>query len=143
MLNFAAIMGRLTSDPELKHTPSSVSVSSFTLAVERSYKTGGEKQTDFINVVAWRNTAEFVCKYFSKGQMMIVEGPIQTRTYEDKSGGKRKAVEIVAGNVNFGEAKRSDSSQSDIPAANKPAPADGGGSFDEFEELPVDDDLPF
>ena len=97
MLNVAVVMGRLVADPELRHTPSDVAVTSFTLAVDRSYvKSGTERQADFIDVVAWRSTADFVCKYFRKGQMMAVHGSIQTRTYTDKDGNKRKATEIVA-----------------------------------------------
>ena len=106
---------------------------SFTLAVERSYKTGEERQTDFIDVTAWRSTAEFIEKYFSKGQMMVVQGMLQTRNYEDKNGNKRKAVEIVAGNVFFGEAKRSEQSApattytSPAPDENVPFPGDPTG----------------
>ena len=149
MLNVSIVMGRLVADPELRHTPSDIAVTSFTLAVDRSYvKSGENRQTDFIDIVAWRNTAEFVAKYFKKGQMMIVEGTLQTRTYEDKNGSKRKAVEIVASNVNFGEAKRSDSQQggythTQAPVVSEPAPAYASGSSDDFEELPLDDDLPF
>ena len=110
MLNVAVVMGRLVADPELRHTPSDVAVTSFTLAVDRSYvKSGTERQADFIDVVAWRSTADFVCKYFRKGQMMAVHGSIQTRTYTDKDGNKRKATEIVANDVNFADSKRSDS----------------------------------
>ena len=102
MLNVAAIVGRLAADPELRHTASGVAVTSFTLAVSRNYsRQGEERQTDWIDVVAWRNTAEFVCKYFTKGQMMAVTGSIQTRSYEDRSGNKRKAVEIQANDVSF------------------------------------------
>ena len=102
MLNVAVVMGRLVADPELRHTPSDVAVTSFTLAVDRSYvKSGTERQADFIDVVAWRSTADFVCKYFRKGQMMAVHGSIQTRTYTDKDGNKRKATEIVANDVNL------------------------------------------
>ncbi|HAH78373.1 MAG TPA: single-stranded DNA-binding protein, partial [Ruminococcaceae bacterium] len=110
MLNVAVIMGRFVADPELRHTSSGISVTSFTLAVDRSYvKAGAERQTDFIDVVAWRNTAEFVCKYFRKGQLAAVQGSIQTRTYTDRSGIKRKAFEIVADNVHFAEPKRDSS----------------------------------
>lgn len=102
MLNVVALLGRLTADPELRRTPSGVSVTTFTVAVNRSYvKQGGERQTDFIDVVAWRNTAEFISKYFRKGQMIAVQGSIQTRSYEDKQGNKRKAVEIVAKEASF------------------------------------------
>lgn len=107
MLNVAIIMGRLTADPELRHTPSDVAVTSFTLAVDRAYvKTGTERQTDFIDVVAWRNAAEFVCRYFRKGQLMAVHGSIQTRSYTDKDGNKRKAFEIVADDINFAGTKK-------------------------------------
>lgn len=110
MLNVAAIMGRLVADPELRHTPNDIAVTTFTLAVDRSYsRAGTERQTDFIDVVAWRQTAEFVCKYFSKGRMMAVTGSIQTRNYEDKQGNKRKAFEIVANDVSFADSKRDSS----------------------------------
>ena len=102
MLNCAVIMGRLVADPELRTTGSGISVTSFTVAVDRSYqKAGTERQTDFIDVVAWRQTAEFVSRYFHKGSMIAVQGSIQARSYEDKQGIKRKAVEIVADNVSF------------------------------------------
>ncbi len=154
MLNIAAIMGRLTADPELKSTQSGVSVVSFTLAVDRSYaKAGTERQTDFINVVAWRSTAEFICRYFTKGQMMAVSGSIQTRNYEDKQGNKRTAFEIVASDVSFTGSKResggSGSYEDSAPAVSKPAafsdpaPAYSSGSNEDFEEILGDDDLPF
>lgn len=149
MLNVAVIMGRLTADPELRHTPSDIAVTTFTLAVDRGYvKAGAEKQTDFIDVVAWRNTADFVCKYFQKGRMMAVHGSIQTRTYTDKDGNKRKAFEIVATDVNFADSKRDGAPSNDYgtppPAAfNAPAPAYSSGSNEDFEEILGDDDLPF
>ena len=102
MLNCAIIMGRLTADPELRTTGNGISVTSFSVAVDRNYqRQGQERQTDFINVVAWRQTAEFVSRYFRKGQMIAVQGSIQTRNYEDRNGNKRTAVEIVADNVSF------------------------------------------
>ena len=101
MLNCAIIMGRLTADPELRKTPSDVSVTSFTVAVDRKYNSGEEKIADFINVVAWRGSADFVCKYFKKGQMIAIQGAIQTRSYDDKDGNKRWATEIIADNVSF------------------------------------------
>lgn len=101
MLNCAIIMGRLTADPELKKTPSDVSVTSFTVAVDRKYNKDEEKVADFINVVAWRGSADFVCKYFKKGQMIAVQGEIQTRNYDDKDGIKRWVTEIIADNVSF------------------------------------------
>ncbi len=150
MLNVAVIMGRLVADPELRHTPNDIAVTTFTLAVDRGYvKAGAEKQTDFIDVVAWRNTAEFVCKYFQKGRMMAVHGSIQTRTYTDKEGNKRKAFEIVATDVNFADSKRDSSSGNDFtpqpstPAFSEPASAYSSGSNEDFEEIQGDDDLPF
>ena len=159
MLNVAAIVGRLSADPELRHTASGVAVTSFTLAVDRSYaKAGTERQTDWIDVVAWRSTAEFICKYFTKGQMMAVTGSIQTRSYEDRSGNKRKAVEIQANDVSFVGSKRDNPSGGDYgqaytrpsspepqqPAAfSGPAPAYSSGSSEDFEEILGDDDLPF
>ncbi len=153
MLNVAAIMGRLTADPELKNTQSGVSVCSFTLAVDRSYaKAGTERQTDFINVVAWRSTAEFVCRYFTKGQMMAVTGSIQTRNYEDKQGNKRTAFEIVANDISFTGSKRESGGAAGSfdnapavqkPAFSEPAPAYSSGSNEDFEEILGDDDLPF
>lgn len=154
MLNVAVIMGRLVAEPELRHTPNGVAVTSFTLAVDRSYvKSGTERQADFIDFVAWRNTAEFICKYFRKGQMMAVQGSIQTRTYQDNNGNKRKAVEIVADNVSFADSKRDSGNASTSnfggesyqkPAVfNEPAPAYSSGSSVDFEEIVGDDDLPF
>lgn len=102
MLNTAILMGRLTADPELKKTPAGVSITTFVVAVNRSYvPKGQERQADFIDVVAWRSTAEFITKYFRKGQMIAVQGSIQTRSYEDKQGNKRKAVEIVVDKADF------------------------------------------
>lgn len=155
MLNVAVIMGRLTADPELRHTASGTAVTSFTVAVDRSYaKAGTERQTDFIDVVAWRQTAEFVCKYFAKGSMIAVNGSIQTRTYEDRNGNKRKAVEIQANEVSFTGSKRESGGeysqprqyaapQSQPAAFSEPAPAYSSGSSEDFEEILGDDDLPF
>ena len=153
MLNVAVLMGRLVADPELRHTANDVSVTSFTVAVDRSYvKAGADRQADFIDVVAWRNTADFVCKYFRKGQLIAVQGSIQTRTYTDKDGNKRKAVEIVADNVHFAEPKRDNSQGASMggayhsrpePAVQQPAPDYTSGNADDFEEIPTDDDLPF
>ena len=108
-MNQIAIMGRLTRDPELRQTPNGVAVASFSLAVNRSYtpKDGGERQTDFIDVVAWRSTAEFVSKYFTKGQMAAVTGRLQIRDWTDKDDNKRRSAEVVADNVFFTESKKS------------------------------------
>lgn len=120
MLNSSVIMGRLTATPELKQTQSGIAVTTFTVAVQRSFAdANGERQTDFINVVAWRKTAEFVCKYFQKGQMIALQGSIQTRKYEDKDGNKRTAVEIVANDVSFcGEKKESTNAFADADDDN-------------------------
>lgn len=141
MLNVIALMGRLTKDPELRTTQSGVSVTAFTLAVDRSYvKQGEERQADFIDCIAWRSTAEFVCKYFRKGQLIAVQGSIQTRTYTDRDGNKRKAVEVVADHVHFAEPKREESNKNTYPARGNPDVEPSG----DFEEIPVsDDDLPF
>ncbi len=109
MLNHIVLMGRLTRDPELRRTQSSIPVVSFTLAVDRDYSSrdGGERQTDFIDIVAWRNTAEFVSKYFAKGSMAVVSGRLQIRDWTDRDGGKRRSAEVVADNVYFGDSKKS------------------------------------
>lgn len=107
MLNKIILMGRLTRDPELRHTGSGTPVASFTIAVDRDFKSqGGEKETDFIDIVAWRTTAEFVCKYFTKGRMAVVEGRLQIRDWTDKDGGKRRSAEVIAENVYFGDSKK-------------------------------------
>jgi single-strand DNA-binding protein len=134
MINNAVIMGRLTKDPELKTTANGISVTTFTIAVDRKFnKQGEEKQADFIDIVVWRGTADFVCKYFRKGSMIAVQGYIQTRMYEDKGGKKCKAVEIVADEVSFCGDKKSDTRH---PADVAP-PAD-----EDYRDIP-DDDLPF
>ena len=106
-LNRIIIMGRLTRDPELRRTQSGTSVTSFSLAVDRDFKSqSGEKETDFIDIVAWRNTAEFVCNYFTKGRMAVVEGRLQIRDWTDRDGGKRRSAEVVADNVYFADSRR-------------------------------------
>lgn len=107
MLNRIIIMGRLTRDPELRHTQSGTAVASFSLAVDRDFKNqNGEKETDFIDVVAWRNSAEFVSRYFAKGRMAVVEGRLQIRPWQDRDGNKRRSAEVVADNVYFGDSKK-------------------------------------
>lgn len=115
MLNRIILMGRLTHDPELRRTQSDTPVCSFSLAVDRDYKRDGEKETDFIDIVAWRSTADFVSKYFTKGRMAVVEGRLQIRDWTDKEGGKRRNAEVIADNVYFGDPKPKDSG-SDVPA---------------------------
>ncbi len=108
MFNLVVLTGRLTADPELKKTQSDVSVTNFSIAVQRAYKSGEEAVTDFINIVAWRSTAEFICRYFKKGKMIGIEGSIQTRKWVDNDGNNRTAFEVVANNVQFVETKRED-----------------------------------
>ena len=130
MLNHITIMGRLTRDPEMRSTQSGVAVASFTLAVDRDFggKDGGEKQTDFIDCVALRQTAEFVSKYFQKGSMAVVSGRLQIRDWTDREGGKRRSAEVVVDNIYFGESKRREggerSGQSEESASFTPAPSD-------------------
>ena len=137
MFNLVVLTGRLTADPELKTTPNGITVTTFSIAVSRNYGSGEDRQTDFINIVAGRKTAEFITKYFKKGSMIGIEGSIQTRRYQDKNGNNRTIFEVVANNVQFVESKRDS------------APAVEGASFsnadvDEFSEIGGgDDDLPF
>ena len=141
MLNHITLMGRLTRDPELRRTGSGTAVTSFTLAVDREFKDkdSGERQTDFIDVVAWRTTAEYVCKYFSKGRMAVVEGRLQIRDWTDKDGGKRKSAEILANSVYFGDSKQ-DNQKS---ASNTSAKNGVDVSASDFAELEDDGTLPF
>ena len=148
MLNTVALMGRLTADPELRHTPNSIAVTTFTIAVNRSYvKQGAERQTDFIDVVAWRNTAEFICRYFKKGQMMAVQGSIQTRTYIDKEGRNRKVFEILADNVYFTESKSVSGNSYEARSFEQPTEdyevTYAAGDDEEFTVISDNDDLPF
>ena len=142
MLNKIIIMGRLTRDPELRRTGSGTAVTSFSLASDRDFKgQNGEKETDFIDVVAWRATAEFVAKYFTKGRMAVVEGRLQMRDWADKDGNKRRSAEVVADNVYFGDSKRDDSGGYSAPGYGAPAPVDAHSDFAEIGE--EDGELPF
>ena len=138
MLNHITIMGRLTRDPELRRTGSGVAVTSFSVAVDRDFsgRDGGEKETDFIDCVAWRNTGEFVSKYFTKGSMIVVSGRLQIRSWTDKDGNKRRTAEVVADNVYFGESKRNDGGNSGYGAA--PA-APSYGSYSAPASSPASD----
>ena len=140
MLNHITIMGRLTRDPELRRTGSGIAVASFTVAVDRDFggRDGGEKETDFIDCVAWRQTGEFVSKYFTKGRMAVVSGRLQIRNWTDKEGNKRRTAEVVADNVYFGDSRRDGDSGSSFgnsyPGSNTgysnaPAPAYGGSNY--------------
>ena len=115
MLNHIVLMGRLTRDPELRYTQSQIPVASFRLAVDRDFggRDGGERQTDFIDIVAWRSTAEFVSKYFTKGSMAVVTGRLQIRDWTDRDGGKRRSAEVVVDNMYFGESRRRDGDSGD------------------------------
>lgn len=143
MFNLVVLTGRLTADPELKTTNTGISVTSFSIAVNRRYRAGEETQTDFINIVAWRQTAEFITKYFKKGNMIGIEGSIQTRKYTDKNGNNRTVFEVVANNAQFVESKK-DSIPSVGGANDEPASFSNAESSD-FTEIDsgMDDDLPF
>ena len=141
MFNLVVLTGRLTADPELRYTPSNIPVTTFSIAVSRRYKAGEQAEADFINIVAWRQTAEFVTKYFQKGSMIGIEGSIQTRRYVDKETGKnRTAFEVVANNVQFVESKRDG-----VAAPTDAQPGFSNAGAAEFTDLSggADDDLPF
>ena len=156
-LNRIVLMGRLTRDPELRRTQSGTPVTSFSLAVDRDFKSqSGEKETDFIDIVAWRNTAEFVCNYFTKGRMAVVEGRLQIRDWKDRDGNNRRSAEVVADNVYFGDSKRDGASGGGYdappaygaPASSYAPPAGGYGASaggpSGFAELDDQDgELPF
>lgn len=165
MLNRVILMGRLVSDPELKTTGTGISVTSFRIAVDRNYvKQGEERKADFFDIVCWRNQAEFVCRYFGKGSLIAVEGQLQSRTYQAKDGSNRYVVEVVADNISFTGERRDNSGgynqsyganqsygnqsygsnqsyQQEAPA-QQPASYQSGANSD-FQDMPLDDDLPF
>ena len=157
MLNIIAIVGRLVADPELRTTPAGYSVCSFRIACDRSYaQQGQERQADFIDIVAWRQQADFVSRYFQKGSMIAIDGRLQTRNYQDKNGNSRTAVEVVANNISFAGAKRQDGQrapsyeeqtanhvQQAKAAQNASQPAYTQGSMDDFAVINDNDDLPF
>lgn len=161
MLNVVVLMGRLVADPELRHTPNGIATCTFRIAVDRNFvRAGEERKADFIDIVVWRQTAEFVCKYFRKGNLIAVEGSLQTRNYEDKQGNKRTAYEVVANNVSFTGERSGGGGQGtygggqggygapaqQTPAA-RPVPAEpvgyAVGSADEFSVIEENDDIPF
>lgn len=149
MLNVVVLMGRLVSEPELRTTTSGISTCTFRIAVDRNFvKQGEERKADFIDIVTWRQQAEFVCKYFHKGSMIAVNGSLQTRTYDDKNGNKRYVVEVIADGVSFtGEkAGANAGSSAPVPAARpmQAAPVSfSAGEPDDFAPITEDDDLPF
>lgn len=149
--NKVILMGRLVANPELKQTQSGVAFTNFILAVDRKYNKGEEKQADFPTVIAWRNTAEFVCKFFQKGSAILVEGELQTRSWTDQNGNKRFATEVVADTARFCESKKDSETnnasqnqnavQGEFGASGWGSPIAGGQP--DFEEMKADDDLPF
>lgn len=141
MLNVVAIMGRLVADPELRTTGNGTNVCSFHIACDRNFvQNEQERQADFIDVVAWRQSAEFVTKYFQKGSLVAVEGSLQSRQYQDKNGNKRTAVEVLANQINFAGGKKPGGQPKDY---REPAPAYSQGSADDFAVISDDDALPF
>ncbi len=143
MLNCVTLMGRLTADPEVRTTTTGKSVCTFSIAVDRSFARAGEqRQTDFINIVAWESTANFISRYFSKGSMIAIQGSIQTRNYEDKNGNKRTAFEVIAREVSFCGSKAESGSAAPAVAPGQ-APAYQTATPSDFEEIEDDEDLPF
>lgn len=158
MINRVVLMGRLVADPELKTTASGISVTTFRIAVDRSYvKSGEERQADFIDVVAWRNTAEFICKHFRKGSLIAVDGSLQSRSYQAKDGSNRSVIEVVVDNASFtGERRDANASygggysggfnnsySQPAPQYTEQTPSYSNGSSQDFMEVQLDDDLPF
>ncbi len=169
MINRVILMGRLVADPELKTTNTGISVTSFRIAVDRNYvKAGEQRQADFFDIVAWRSSAEFVCRNFSKGSLIAIDGQLQSRNYQTKDGQNRTAIEVVADNVSFTGERRDTSSGTygggysqapvntrvpnayggsqvapEAPAAPQQPAAYSAGSADDFQAMPLDDDLPF
>ncbi len=153
-MNNVSLIGRLTANPELKHLPSGVATTRFSIAVDRNFvKQGEERQADFINIIAWRQTAEFICKYFGKGQRIAITGQIRTGSYTDQNGNKRYTFEVQADNVEFCEAKRDSSNnqgsyqnsyeQSSASETTLPTNAYSSGNTGDFVDMPNDEDLPF
>ena len=151
MLNVVAIMGRLVADPELKTTPASISVCTFRIACDRNFvQQGQQRQADFIDVVAWRHNADFLCKYFAKGSMVAVQGHLQTRQYQDRNGSNRTAVEVVADSLSFASSNKKPGGQivddgGEAPPSGSPetTSAYSQGSAEDFEVIDDNDDLPF
>ena len=136
MINNVILMGRLVADPELRTTNTGKSVANFRIAVDRAYSKGNDKKADFITIVAWESTADFISKYFNKGSMIALRGEIQTRSYEDNSGNKRTATEVLAREVSFCGGKNEGNNNSSVAPTSMSAPND-------FEEIPDGEDLPF
>ncbi len=147
MLNVICVMGRLVADPELRKTTTGISTTTIRVACERNFvKAGEQRQTDFFDIVAWRTTAEFACKYFRKGQLIAVNGSLQTRSYEDREGKKRTVYEIVADNLHFADSKSSPMGQGQAPASRalpQEQESYASGAPDDFELIDDSEDLPF
>lgn len=143
-MNVVILIGRLTDNPELRHTNNNIAVTRFSIAVDRGYRTGEERQTDFINIVAWRQTAEFITKYFSKGQRIAIEGSLRMNRYQDKDGNNRTTYEVVVDNAHFVEPKNGGNASFAPTDAAPVAPASFSNSDSgDFAEIASDDDLPF
>lgn len=144
-MNVVVLIGRLTDNPELRHTNSNISVTRFSIAVDRAYRSGEERQTDFINIVAWRQTAEFITTYFKKGQRIGIEGSLRMNRFTDKDGNNRTAYEVVVNNAHFVENKRDGGNAGGFaPAETQAAPQSFSNSDSgDFAEIASDDDLPF
>ena len=140
-MNVVVLMGRLTENPELKKTPSDISVTRFSIAVDRPHKSGEDKQVDFINIVAWRQTAEFVSKYFTKGQRIGVEGSLRMNRFTDRDGNNRTSYEVVVNNAHFVESKRDNANGENVPSETENATQ--SENTGDFVEVSGDDDLPF
>ena len=141
-LNKVLLIGRLTADPELRRTPNDIPVASFTLAVNRRYSQNAQQQADFIDIVCWRNNAEFAAKYFTKGMAAFVSGTLQIRAWKDRDGNNRRSAEVVADDVQFAEPRRDGQQQRGDGMAAQP-PAFTAGSPSDFEDMTGDDELPF
>ena len=144
-MNVVVLIGRLTDNPELRHTNSNISVTRFSIAVDRAYRSGEDRQTDFINIVAWRQTAEFITTYFKKGQRIGIEGSLRMNQFTDKDGNKRTTYEVVVNNAHFVENKRDSGNAGGFtPAETQAAPQSFSNSDSgDFSEIASDDDLPF
>lgn len=142
MLNSVNLMGRLTRDPELRHTQNNTAVASYTLAVERDFATDGKKETDFIDIIAWQKAGEFASKFFQKGQLVAVQGRLQMRKWTDKDGNQRTSIEIIAERQYFAESKKADQAASQSAAASA-ASFGPNGQYPNFTEMEDDGELPF
>lgn len=148
-MNVVVLVGRLTDHPELRKTSSDISVTRFSIAVDRPHKSGEDKQTDFINIVAWRQSAEFICRYFTKGQRIGVEGSLRMNKFTDKDGNNRTSYEVVVNNAHFVENKRENGNGENLPSEtqngsqNENTASFSNGGYEDFAEVTSDDDLPF